>query len=60
MILFIASEVMFFVAWFWTFFEIGAVPRLQRTHLPSMKCARPWRDLAAEGRRDPRPVAPAR
>ena len=26
MILFIASEVMFFVAWFWAYFDVGAVP----------------------------------
>lgn len=35
MIMFIASEVMFFVAWFWAYFDVSlfpdAVPRVQRT-----------------------------
>ena len=38
MILFIASEVMFFVAWFWAYFAASLFP------------ARPWRASAGSGR----------
>jgi hypothetical protein len=56
MILFIASEVMFFVAWFWAFFDAALFP-----NDPHSICARRphRRALAAEGHRDLRPLAPA-
>ena len=47
MILFIASEVMFFVAWFWALFQLVALPEHGRDR---RRC------LAAEGRRGARPV----
>ena len=56
MIMFIASEVMFFVAWFWAFFDASLFPdevasgRARRIHR---------RRLAAEGHRGPRSLPPA-
>ena len=46
MILFIASEVMFFVAWFWIFFEM-ALFHTQRTLSPIDEVAQRLEDLAA-------------
>ena len=56
MILFIASEVMFFVAWFWAFFDssLSADSAIQVA-----KVAVHRRPLAAAGHRGLRPVAPA-
>ncbi len=69
MILFIASEVMFFVAWFWAFFNSVAVPRPTPSTPPATRCSAAVRNgdgrlqraghLAAEGHRDLRPLAPA-
>ena len=56
MILFIASEVMFFVAWFWAYFSTALFPAdaaSRRAH----RAAR--RRVAAEGHRDLRSLAPA-
>ena len=56
MIMFIASEVMFFVAWFWAFFDASLFPdevaaiRARRVHR---------RRLAAEGHRGARSLPPA-
>ncbi len=56
MILFIASEVMFFVAWFWAYFNTALFPGCcART---SRVLPRPGR-MAAEGHRDVRSVASA-
>ena len=58
MILFIASEVMFFVAWFWAFFDVALFPG----DAPSRSCrARPATGgvLAAEGHRGVRSLPPA-
>ena len=41
MILFIASEVMFFVAWFWIFFEMALVPPCAHRSRRSTTCAPP-------------------
>jgi cytochrome c oxidase subunit 3 len=53
MIMFIASEVMFFVAWFWIFFEMSL---FHQATAPSghRRGARPG-PVAAEGRRGSRP-----
>ena len=46
MILFIASEVMFFVAWFWAYFDVALFPadvhqvRARRSHRPRLAAAR--------------------
>ena len=56
MILFIASEVMFFVAWFWIFFEM-ALFHHDRTFSAIDEVRNAWGDLAAQGRRDARPLA---
>ncbi len=56
MILFIASEVMFFVAWFWAYFNTRFVPgRAARRGADRLYRRR----LAAQGRRDLRSVASA-
>ena len=56
MILFIASEVMFFVAWFWAYFNTALVPRrVSRRGADRLYRRR----LAAQGRRDLRSVASA-
>ena len=56
MILFIASEVMFFVAWFWAYFNTALFPadahQIARTELLR-------RSVAAQGHRDLRSLAPA-
>src|SRR3982074_3081135 len=67
MILFIASEVMFFVAWFWAFFNSALFPRRcgprrARCHLRlryghANGRLRRAGHLAAEGHRDLRPLA---
>ena len=59
MILFIASEVMFFVAWFWAFFNSALFPGRSRVRCaaPRRRCA--CRHLAAEGHRDLRSLASA-
>ena len=51
MILFIASEVMFFVAWFWIFFEMALFHHV-RTALAHRRRAHRLGDLAAQGHRD--------
>ena len=56
MILFIASEVMFFVAWFWAYFDVRC-SRRRPTQFARVELHR--RRLAAEGHRDLRPLAPA-
>ena len=51
MILFIASEVMFFVAWFWIFFEMALFHHCGRCS--PIDDVRPGLgDVAAQGRRD--------
>ena len=56
MILFIASEVMFFVAWFWAYFNTALFPgEAHRDRPPRLHRRR----LAAEGHRDLRSVASA-
>ena len=40
MILFIASEVMFFVAWFWAYLQLGAVSRPIRVHATRERAVR--------------------
>ena len=53
MILFIASEVMFFVAWFWAYFNSSLFPRRSRFMPPAKRCS------AASGRpRASRPSIP--
>ena len=56
MIMFIASEVMFFVAWFWAFFDASlfANEAIQASACPVHR----W-PVAAEGHRSARSVAPA-
>ena len=56
MIMFIASEVMFFVAWFWAFFDASLYPN-DPIQFSAHRAHR--RALAAEGHRDLRPLAPA-
>ena len=56
MIMFIASEVMFFVAWFWAYFD-ASLFRQRPDSVPAHRVAR--RHLAAEGHRDLRSLAPA-
>jgi hypothetical protein len=56
MILFIASEVMFFVAWFWAYFDAGFFP--DAVEQP-MRSELHRRRLAAGGHRDLRSLAPA-
>ena len=56
MILFIASEVMFFVAWFWAYFNTALFPG--EAHEVG-RARRHRRRLAAEGHRDLRSLAPA-
>ena len=56
MILFIASEVMFFVAFFWMFFDM-ALFHESRALTPEVgtwadEVRKAWGDLAAEGRGD--------
>ena len=48
MILFIASEVMFFVAWFWIFFEMGLFHAV-RTHSPIEEVAAAWKTWPPQG-----------
>jgi cytochrome c oxidase subunit 3 len=48
MVLFIASEVMFFVAWFWMFFEM-ALFRDLRTHAPIEEVAAAWKTWPPQG-----------
>ena len=48
MILFIASEVMFFVAWFWVFFEM-ALFHGQRTHSPIDEVRTAWATWPPKG-----------
>ena len=69
MILFIASEVMFFVAWFWAFFNSALFPAdaVHATRDAVFGCGTGTGDgrlqraghLAAEGHRDLRSLAPA-
>ena len=56
MIMFIASEVMFFVAWFWAFFDASLFP-----NETAQVCPRSLhrRRLAPEGHRGSRPLPPA-
>ena len=56
MIMFIASEVMFFVAWFWAYFDASLFAN-DPLQYPAHRGAR--RHLAAEGHRDLRSLAPA-
>ena len=56
MILFIASEVMFFVAWFWAYLQFGAVPGRSGSRHPRGAVRR---RLAAQGHRDLRSLASA-
>ena len=56
MILFIASEVMFFVAWFWAYFNTALFPA-ELKDVARTACHR--RRLAAEGHPDLRSLAPA-
>ena len=49
MILFIASEVMFFVAWFWVFFEMSAVPPRAHLSRPLTRCGPPGRSWPPKG-----------
>ena len=56
MILFIASEVMFFVAWFWAYFNTALFPG-EAHEVGRLAVHR--RCLAAEGHRDVRSLAPA-
>ena len=56
MIMFIASEVMFFVAWFWAFFDAALLPS-EPMQFAAHRAHR--RHLAAQGHRDLRPLAPA-
>ncbi len=56
MILFIASEVMFFVAWFWAYFNAALFPA-DPVHATRERAVR--RRVAAEGHRDLRSLAPA-
>ena len=56
MILFIASEVMFFVAWFWAYFNTALFPgRRLRPRRRRGRSRRVARGVAAEGHRDLRP-----
>ena len=48
MVLFIASEVMFFVAWFWIFFEM-ALFHGNRTHAPIEEVANAWATFPPKG-----------
>jgi cytochrome c oxidase subunit 3 len=48
MIMFIASEVMFFVAWFWIFFEM-ALFHTVRTHSPVDQVAAAWQTWPPKG-----------
>jgi cytochrome c oxidase subunit 3 len=48
MVLFIASEVMFFVAWFWIFFEM-ALFHGNRTHAPIEEVATAWAHWPPKG-----------
>jgi cytochrome c oxidase subunit 3 len=48
MVLFIASEVMFFVAWFWIFFEM-ALFHGNRTHAPVEEIAAAWATFPPKG-----------
>ena len=48
MILFIASEVMFFVAWFWIFFEMALFNQV-RTHSPIDDVAAAWKTWPPKG-----------
>jgi cytochrome c oxidase subunit 3 len=48
MVLFIASEVMFFVAWFWIFFEMGLFHGV-RTHSPIDEVAAAWSTWPPKG-----------
>ncbi len=53
MILFIASEVMFFVAWFWAYFNAAIFHPVQWSAMRSLAAAQVFRQLiaAASGRR---------
>ena len=57
-ILFITSEVMFFVAWFWSFFKHALYPMGEIIGFGRVEPQGRWR-LAAGGDRDIRPLAPA-
>ena len=57
MILFIASEVMFFVAWFWAYFNTALFPA--DVHQDSCSDRLHPRRVAAAGHRDLRSLAPA-
>ncbi len=60
MILFIASEVMFFVAWFWVFFEMALFHRrADRSRRIDEVLRRPGRPGRRKGVETVRPVAPA-
>ena len=48
MLLFIASEVMFFVAWFWIFFEMGLFHTV-RTASPIPEVAAAWQHWPPKG-----------
>ena len=52
MILFIASEVMFFVAWFWIFFEMALFHEARGHSRPIEEVRSRLGHLAAQGRRD--------
>ena len=56
MIMFIASEVMFFVAWFWAYFEAALYTA---DPIQASRVDFTGRRLAAEGHRGLRPLAPA-
>ena len=62
MVLFIASEIMFFAAFFWMFFEMALFTECPRGHSGSGQQGRDGRrlvDLAAQGRRGAQRLAPA-
>ncbi len=53
MILFIASEVMFFVAWFWAFFDASLIPRRRHPGRPRRVHRRRWPPQGHRGRSTP-------
>ena len=59
MILFIASEVMFFVAWFWIFFEMALFHEAPHARRPSRRSAPPGPPGRRKGVETARRLAPA-
>ena len=59
MILFIASEVMFFVAWFWAYFDVSLFPADVATLPDGQQIGVVGRDQVLGGKWPPVPAAPA-